>query len=236
MTEKYIVTGCDLNTEWQLPWFVSNLKSVYKGKLIIADFGMTPEMRRWASKNSDYVMDVEGKGWFSKIETMVKVQKYFFGDFCWLDTDCQVNSDPSGIFNYVLPNKLTMVVDHPWTENGSPWTPQGNCGPWYNTGVVAFKREQSNTPLNILGRWLDEVRQSGVHRGDQEAIYHILNEHIQHRMLYVSEAPHRFNTLRLDVEQGRVAHGSSPVVMHWTGAKGNKEIWKQVRAMGHTNL
>lgn len=220
MMNKYIMTGCDVNTEWQLPWFIKNFNEHCESELVIADFGMSPEMKEFAKKKCDYMFEVEGMGWFSKVEAMCRMKENFNGDFCWLDTDCQILRDPSYIFQYVERNKLTVVVDHPWTENGSPWTPQGNVGPWYNTGVVAFEGRP-----RVLDDWYAEIR-SNTHRGDQEALYTLLNKNAMHRAMFISEAPHRFNVLRLDKAQNRMPE--RPVIMHWTGQKGNEEIRKQM--------
>mgnify|MGYP002641222055 CR=1 FL=1 len=222
---KYFITGCDSNTEWQLPWFTKNYAESCGEDLVIADFGMTPEMRKFAKENSNYIVDVESNGWFSKVETLWRLRSFFGNDneYCWLDTDCEVKSDPSTIFNYVEDNKLTMVVDHPWTQSGSPWTPQGNCGPWYNTGVVAFKGH----PI-ILQNWYSEVREGNKHRGDQEALYWLLNLGEMNRVIHISEAPHKYNVLRLDIDQGRCPP-TPPVIVHWTGRKGNEVIQEQMR-------
>ena len=152
---NYFLTGCDSNTEWQLPWFVENFRKHSKSKLVIADFGMTTDAYMMAQIDADYVMDVEEAGWFSKVQSMWRMKHMFEGNFCWIDTDCEIRMNPDSIFEYLEPNKLTMVVDHPWTQNGSPWTPQGIHGPWYNTGVVAF----SGRPL-ILEKWYHEVREN----------------------------------------------------------------------------
>ena len=221
MMNRYIITGCDKNTEWQLPWFVENFNKVTETELIIADFGMTPEMKKFADKKADYTFEVTGQGWFSKVEAMHQMKTRFNGAFCWLDTDCELLRDPTYIFDYVEHNKLTVVVDHPWTESGSPWTPQGNRGPWYNTGVVAF----AGRPM-ILDRWLQEIKNK-EHRGDQEALYSILNESDTSRLINISEAPHRFNVLRLDMLQDRVPE--RPIIKHWTGQKGNDEIRRQMQ-------
>ena len=221
MMNRYVLTGCDKNTEWQLPWFVENFNKVTETELIIVDFGMTPEMKRFADKKADYTFEVYGQGWFSKVEAMHQMKTRFNGAFCWLDTDCELLRDPSYIFDYVEHNKLTVVIDHPWTERGSPWTPQGNRGPWYNTGVVAFE----GRPM-ILDRWLQEIKNK-EHRGDQEALYSILNESDTSRLINISEAPHRFNVLRLDMLQNRVPERA--VINHWTGQKGNDEIRRRMQ-------
>ena len=223
---KYFITGCDSNTEWQLPWFIENFRKHTKYKIFVADFGMTKEMRAKACVLSDSVIDTkEGKGWFSKVLVLdrLKVTHGLDHSYCWLDTDCEVRSDPASIFNYVEDNKLSLVVDHPWTKYGSPWTPQGDCGPWYNTGVIAFKGHPQ-----ILDRWVTEVTRGTKHRGDQEALYFLLNQSPMNRAIYISEVPHRYNVLRLDIESDRCPPHPA-VIVHWTGQKGNEMIKEQMR-------
>ena len=224
---KYFLTGCDKNTEWQLEWFLRNLQKNTDTKTVVGDFGMSPEAREWCEKYFDYVVDVNAEGWFAKVELMWMMKSTFGnGQYCWLDTDCQVMADPDGIFNFVEENKLTVVVDHPWTEGGSPWTPQGNCGPWYNSGVVAFEIKDLNLPV-IFQNWRTEVREEGKHRGDQEALYFLLNLGEMNRVVHIAEAPHKYNVLRLDTLQNRVP--KKPVIMHWTGHKGKDEIRRQIK-------
>ena len=222
MINQYIMTGCDSNTEWQLPWFIKNFNRFCDLELVVVDFGMTPMMREYTEGRTDHVFSVERKGWFSKIEAMHLMKTKFSGSFCWLDTDCQVLGDVGHIFQYVETNKLTMVVDHPWTTIGSPWTPQSTIGPWYNTGVVAFEGRPA-----ILDRWLQEVKEEDKHRGDQEAMYSILNEDFLNRSIHIAEAPHKFNVLRIDLDMKNIP--KNPVVVHWTGYKGNIEIRRQMQ-------
>ena len=42
---KVFLTGCDNNTEWQLPWFVHNYRKHNTIPLVLADFGMSKEAR-----------------------------------------------------------------------------------------------------------------------------------------------------------------------------------------------
>jgi hypothetical protein len=226
MNEKLFLTGCDKNTEWQLEWFLNNLRKHTDCKVAVGDFGMTKEARTWCKEHFDYVLDVNAEGWFAKVEMMWMMKPTFGnGKYCWLDTDCQVVANPEGIFGYTEYDKLTMVVDHPWTENGSPWTPQGNCGPWYNSGVVAFQIDNLNLPI-VLQNWRQEIK-AQKHRGDQEALYWLLNLSAMNRVIHIAEAPHRYNVLRLDTLQERVPN--KPVVMHWTGHKGKDEIKRQMK-------
>ena len=222
-----ILTGCDKNTEWQLPWFVKNFKTMCNGtdtKLAIADFGMTTDAYMHAQIDADYVIDFEGKGgWFNKVRLFYFAHTFLGEDanICWMDTDCEIRRCPTRIFDFIEDNKITMCVDRPWTENGSPWTPQGNCGPWYNTGVVGWRGRPQ-----IFSSWLTEC-EKGNHRGDQEALYHYLNQEGGRRFMHIVEAPATYNVLRLDVEQNRGP--DDPVVMHWTGRKG-KELIKRMMA------
>jgi len=222
-----ILTGCDSNSEWQLPWFIKNFKAKCAGtgcKLAIADFGMSTDAYTDAMIQADYVIDFEGEGgWFNKVRLFNHTYTVFGNDanICWLDTDCQIRRCPDQIFSYVEDNKLAMVIDHPWTENGSPWTPQGDCGPWYNTGVVAYKGRP-----NILFPWMKEC-QTNKHRGDQEALYTLLNEDVGKRFVNIAEVPHRYNTLRLDLLQNRGP--DDPCITHWTGEKGKEEIRRQMK-------
>lgn len=217
---KNYITGCDKNTEWQLPWFIKNFDEHINRKdnrLIIADFGMTPDMKRWAGRNG-YILEVNRNGWFSKVEAMMKVLYTMGGgDYCWLDTDCQVLRSPNGIFGFVEQNKLTMVKDHPWSSR----RPQQ--GEWFNSGVIAFNNESGNPP--ILSEWLKEC-QTGKHRGDQEALHYMFSLNNMKRVTCLLEAPHVYNVLRLDVQDETVP--SYPSIMHWTGAKGNDEIRRQM--------
>jgi len=221
---NYFITGCDKNTEWQLPWFVKNFRKHSKAQLVIADFGMTTDAYMMAQIDADHVIDEQDtKGWFSKVGTMWTATKRFpGGNYCWIDTDCEIRSNPDDIFTFIEKNKLTMVVDHPWTINGSPWTRQSDVGPWYNTGVVAFQDRPG-----ILDIWYKEIRENqNRYRGDQEALYEILNRDHMMRFIHIAEAPHRYNVLRLDMAQDRVP--PKPAILHWTGRVGNEEIRRQI--------
>ncbi len=210
MSEVFL-TGCDENTEWQLPWFIENYEKHCKLPLVIADFGMSEDML--TSISSFTIFSTARAGWFSKIEALLRTSRVH-DKVCWLDTDCQVTGDPSGIFRYTEKNKLTMVVDHPWT------TRRPQQGEWYNSGVVAVE----GTPI-MLPHWLDQAR-DGNYRGDQEALHDYIGDCPIKRISTVAVAPHKYNVLRLDVVDNNVP--DSGVIMHWTGEKGNLEIQKQM--------
>ena len=77
----------------------------------------------------------------------------------------------------------------------------------------------------MLVDWLAECER-GDHRGDQEALYHYLNQDAGKRFTHIVEVPAKYNVLRLDVLQGRGPDDAT--VMHWTGQKGKEEIKRQM--------
>jgi hypothetical protein len=46
--------------------------------------------------------------------------------------------------------------------------------------------------------------------------------------MMIADVPHRFNVLRIDHIDNNVP--SNPVIMHWTGEKGNDEIRGQMKS------
>jgi len=212
MSEVFL-TGCDKNTEWQLPWFIDHYKKHCKLPLVIADFGMSENMLADVSPFAAACFPTARAGWFSKISALLIASRQY-DKVCWLDTDCQVQRDPSGIFQYTEKNKLTMVVDHPWT------TRRPQQGEWYNSGVVAVE----GTPI-VLPHWLQQA-QDGNYRGDQEALHDYIGGCPIKRISTVADAPHQYNVLRLDLVDGTAPDWG--IIMHWTGEKGNLEIQKQM--------
>ena len=65
------VTGCDHNTEWQLPWFIENFERYNDTKLIIADFGIM----NYPDGDYTYIDMSRNKaqGWFKKPSTLISV-------------------------------------------------------------------------------------------------------------------------------------------------------------------
>ena len=103
------VTGCDHNTEWQLPWFIENFERYNDTKLIIADFGIM----NYPDGDYTYIDMSRNKaqGWFKKPSTLISVAELGYDKVCWIDTDCQILDDISDIFSYSERDKLGMVED-----------------------------------------------------------------------------------------------------------------------------
>lgn len=204
---KMFITGCDASTEWMLPWFISNLsKHNPTIPLMIMDFGMQ------TSLYADIRKSVKGSenGWFKKPKAM-RIASAYADQVCWLDTDCEVLGDISGIFSYIKPQKLSMVEDKPWTKR------RGET--WHNSGVVAYE----GCP-NILTDWELTCATQPV-QGDQEVLHMMMNTPLK-RMQFIEDVPNCYNVLRIQHIDKTVP--TNPLVYHWTGQKGKNHIRKLI--------
>lgn len=210
--EKLIITGCDTNTEWQLPWFIENYSKYNTISLCVADFGMSESMLNFVD-NHPYVYCImhmqkeeseNSKAWFYKPIAMSNVPAK---KGVWLDTDCQVLGNIEGIFNHIEKNKLSMAVDRPWLLRRKE--------EWHNSGVVGFEGKPE-----ILTQWAKECKNNPV-VGDQEVLHSILNPIT--KMTYIKELPNIYNWLRLQIENDG-EDSKDKKIMHWTGQKGNDRI------------
>lgn len=203
--EKAFLTGADLNTEWQLPWFFENYKKHNDTPIMFADFGVID--RESIEPHVHAIIDmtkVKEKGWFKKPKALyhAPAQKTV-----WLDTDCQVLEDISDIFDLLKPDQLNMVEDRPWAKRRG--------GVQYNSGVVGI----INKPI-ILGMWANWIME-GSEVGDQETLTANLNPITQ--IKYINPLPNKYNWLRLQIENDNEPATNAKII-HWTGQKGNDRI------------
>lgn len=197
--EYTYITGYDKNTEWLLPWFLDNHYKHSNIQVQAYDFDA-------------FKTPVDGlKNWFKKPFAMIQASKAY--DYvCWLDLDCQVVGPIDDIFNYTEPNRLSMVEDVPWSKRRGE--------KWHNSGVVCFYQRP-----NILDEWAAAVALNQTQPGDQEVL-HQLVKHDMRRMIHINDLPRKYNTLRLDLDDGTAVQ--DPSIMHWTGTKGKDIIRKMI--------
>ena len=210
MLDTAFLTGCDKNTEWQLPWFISNYLEHNTTRLLVADFGMSKQMRATVDKLDNvqvFEFDSPVQGWFKKPRAIWEAASHFANVVCWLDTDCQVMGNIEGIFRYYQQDGLAMVEDRPWTKRRP-----GN-GPWFNSGVVIADRS------HFLRKWMKQCESNPV-QGDQEVLYHMTD--LIEKSVMINPIPHKYNTLRLDYIDG--IDVKDPLIIHHTGEKGNQVI------------
>ena len=201
---KLFITGCDASGEWMLPWFLDNLTKYNDIPIIIMDFGME------SSRFADIRKSVRGheRGWFKKPKAM-RIAAEYAEKVCWLDTDCEVLGDISGIFDHIHPNKLSMAVDRPWTQRRGE--------KWHNSGVVAYQ----NVP-SVLTDWELSCATQPV-QGDQEVLHMMMDNPLK-RMTFIEDLPNKYNVLRIQHIDKTVP--PDPLVYHWTGQKGKDHIRK----------
>ena len=212
MRDRCFLTGCDVNTEWMLPWFLKNYFKHNKTPIVFADFGVSDATRAWVYQVSgvqdtfEVAKQLKG-GWFYKPQAMYSAK---YKEVCWLDTDIQILGDMSSIFDHLEDNKLGMIEDKPWSKQSGE--------KWHNSGVVAMR----DKPI-ILGEWIDACKQT-KDRGDQEVLHTILNQSPMKRLSHITDLPNKYNWLRLQIERGD--DSSEKLAMHWTGFKGKDMIRK----------
>lgn len=203
--DEAFLTGADMNTEWQLPWFFENYKKHNDTPLIFADFGVID--RDAIRPHVHAILDltnVQERGWFKKPKAMYHAPAR---KLVWLDTDCQVLEDLSPIFGLLQPDQLNMVEDRPWAKRRG--------GVQFNSGVVGIV----DKPM-ILGMWMNWIRES-EEVGDQETLTANLNPITQ--IKYINPLPNSYNWLRLQIENDNEPALNARII-HWTGQKGNDRI------------
>lgn len=212
------LTGCDSSTEWHLMWFLPHFKDhVPPGtRLILADFGIAnPELCAGWHEFHDVIEVKEGTGWFKKPSAIMKASQLpNVEKVCWLDTDCKVVRDPTGIFELSKPESLGMAEDRPWTVR------RGKNGPWHNSGVVVVE----GTPA-ILRKWAGECVENPA-EGDQEVLHEMIGGNGILRNSWINTIPPEWNTLRLDYVDGIAEE--NPVIIHYTGRKGKEGMFREL--------
>ena len=200
---KLFITGCDSNHQWMLPWFKENFyKHNPDAELVVFNF-------------DEMFQDLEG--WFKKPASMIHAST-MAEKVCWIDTDCEVKGNLDGIFDHVTPDKLSMVIDQPWT------TRRPEMGNWYNSGVVAF----TGVPT-VLREWNRHITQKLTNEvGDQEVLHWMIGGDPLREITHIQQMPRIYNTLRLDLVDNTAPN--NPRVMHWTGRKGKDKIREMMNA------
>lgn len=207
--DKAFLTGADLNTEWQLPWFFENYKKHNNTPIMFADFGVIDRdaIRPYVHAIIDMTR-VEEKGWFKKPKALFNAPAK---KTVWIDTDCEIKSNISDIFDLIVPNKLNMVEDRPWAKRRG--------GVQFNSGVVGIV----DKPM-IVQMWCQWIKENPS-VGDQETLTEHLNPITQ--MTYINPLPNEYNWLRLQIENDNEPATNAKIV-HWTGQKGNDRIREQM--------
>lgn len=186
------ITGCDRNTRWMLPWFQENFYDHNPAaELVVYDFD---------------TFRTDLAGWFKKPAAMIDAARQA-ENVCWLDTDMEILGNLESIWNYVVPGKLGMVEDTPWSNR------RGET--WHNSGTVLFK---SKPP--ILDTWANLIKTS-TEVGDQEVLHEYIRQGMN-RLVHIETIPATYNCLRLMTLDG--IEPKHILIRHHTGYKGKDHI------------
>ena len=206
---RAFMTGCDLNTEWMLPWFIENYKKHNTTPLTVMDFGMTIKMKEWLQDHVHSIGQMNNvppgmTGWYLKPFSMLSSP---YHQTCWIDSDCEVLGNLDSIFDYVLPMKIAMVEDVPWSKRSGE--------KWHNSGIVAFEGKPP-----ILREWHEAIGQNQQIRGDQEVLHALMDPLKQ--AVNIIDLPNKYNFMRVQMVDG--VKCPDALVKHWTGFKGKDHI------------
>ena len=207
---KMFMTGCDQNNAWMLPWFIENYRKYNDTPICFCDFGVDQATIAWMQTTKVFdlflqIKDTKVGGWFLKPYALYHSPA---PTTVWLDTDCEVLGDISGVFDHVEPGKLAMAIDRPWSKRSGE--------EWHNSGVVGVKGKPE-----ILRKWMNEV-QHNPKRGDQETLHAMLPTPLD-KMINMTEIPNKYNWLRVQLENDK-EDNKDKLIMHWTGKKGKDRI------------
>ena len=211
------MTGCNEATAWMLPWFIENFRKHNTDiPIIFFDFGVDAATSAWmeTTKQFDAIIRLKRPpkvgGWFLKPRALLESPTEYT---VWIDTDCEVLGDLSGIFNYIENGKLAMAVDKPWTKRHGEQ--------WHNSGVIGVRRKPE-----ILRKWVHECEHAPK-RGDQETLHAMLPTPLD-KMVSITDIPNEYNWLRVQLQNDN-EDSPNKKIMHWTGSKGKDVIKEKIK-------
>ena len=228
-----IIVGSDICQEWLLPWWLENALRHNRYPIAFVDFGLSAEKKQWCRERGEliplliadiFVKEREElgssiieqwearygenfwdfrKAWFKKPLACLQSP---FQRTLWIDLDCEILGPLNPVFEACEhPSGIAMVKD----QAASP-----SSFPIYNSGVIAFQRENS-----IIKEWGDQsFERNGEFRGDQDLLSRIIFE----QNFSISELPFIYNW--------NVGFGTHPdtVICHWLGETGKLALRNQI--------
>lgn len=224
-----IITGCDKNQEWLLPWWWEIYSRHNTYPVAFADFGMSSRAKRWCQrrgeiltvqmkdlstkKNTDpAVVDIlEGfslkkiwkmrSSWFKRPLAMLQSP---FDKSLWLDLDCEVLSSLDAIFKEPLPESglgmaKAMYLAPSAVERGCLYPEES----MFNSSVALFEK---GSPL--LAQWVAEIVKNS--KG------FIADDFVVSRLIYknqikIKELPQEYNWVV------KFGFHSKVSIVHWVG-------------------
>lgn len=219
-----LVTGCDANMEWMLPfWWRNYAKHNAQLPVYFADFGMTPSALAWCRQHGVVIEGLQAK--YGMINPMylkpMAVMSVPYQVIIWMDLDTE-------IFGSLLPmadGDFQLKVRH-----DAPMTMTALDQSYHVQAGVQVVKHGCDIYTEYAG-WcaLGEASKAFIPDPfdirDQQILSHVLDKH-NYRYSYLD---HRYNWLIFEGElkmgiDGKTDQPTKPVVVHHAAAV-NKEHW-----------
>jgi hypothetical protein len=210
--KKAVLTGCDQEQEWMLPWWYGNYeKNSYKYPLYFCDFGMSEKAKKWCLERGE-IIEVDKsikyeKVWFKKPYFLLEA---LAEKLIWVDLDCQVQKNLAPLLDNYGNKTIAMALDRNYMLNRPDIFKPGEI--MYQNGVIVVKHGDP-----IVEDWCDYTpKHYSKHRGDNELLCRMLYE-TKHQPEVIPENHH---WVRIDGENPEAT------IYHWHGLKGKELIKK----------
>ncbi len=234
-----IITGCDRNQEWLLPWWYEQIREHHPDlPIAFADMGISDTAKRWCSDRgilipesqidplSPFPQEIgwlyQKKKWKCKgcppipndisFRKPLIMQQSPFERSLWLDLDCQVVGNLTPLFSMKLPpTKLAVRSSAALFEMESIDECEKMNVASCNSGVILFEKESY-----LLHFWCHLVQQA---RNSFCVDDQLLAFAIHKYLVPVGEFSLKNNWL------SRWGLNKNAVIIHWAGAEEKNVLW-----------
>ncbi len=224
-----VLTGCDKNHEWMLPWWFANFRKHNPAiPVCFVDMGMTPSAIEWCKQRGLIFQQFKPSTMFHR--RPFALMKTPFEHTIAMDPDCEVLGSMTPLFEY---GDALVVTEDPY----NPWSKEFRQNP-ISAGLVAYKHGDW-----IIDRWTRKLlagKPDGKEwRGDDEPLNLVITELEADRLaagdiLQPTEfviAPRKYQRLRLDN-----CEFPDTVMKHWSGPEGKEIIREKMSGNYGNNL
>jgi hypothetical protein len=192
-----IITGCDENGEWLLPWWYQHIRAHASLPITFIDYGMSPRSLEWCEKrgktkqlslpsqifekrivtpkrfahrtNQTLVQEIR-IAWFKKPFAMLLSP---YKRTLWLDIDCEIKGNISPIFA-LAENPSGVAIAYSSEETNQMKRKEGmltNDEKGVNSGVIAYLHG-----AELIERWaLATISYEGDFLGDQDILARVIH-------------------------------------------------------------
>lgn len=216
-----VVTGCDRNHEWLLPWWWYHYEKTNAHiPVTFCNFGgMSANALAWCASRGK-CLDLSPvpckSAWFKKPAAIWYAE---YDKVIWIDNDCQVMQPLDPYFGY-SPDRNTIAVTYDphnvFCISHKEYVIKNPVA----TGVVVA------SPKNeLIKEWATKCCHAKNIRGDQEVLNYILSvrQTMRNYSTVVKIMPPEFQWLRI-----YNTTNDNSKIFHWTGPVGKEYIKKQI--------